>query len=76
MKLNCVYFVLFSVVVHGVLSVPQISKRDLKLAASCDPSACKPPNCRCSSTILDEKIPVPQIPQVNSAKVNLVVDTL
>ncbi len=64
MKLNCFCFVIVTVFVQNVLSIPQISKRDLELAATCDPNVCKPPNCRCASTTLDDKIPVPQIPQV------------
>lgn len=37
---------------------------DLLAAETCDPMQCKPPNCRCASTILDDKIPEAQIPQV------------
>lgn len=66
MKLNCVCLLIFTIIVQDALSVPQITKRDLELAATCDPNVCKPPSCRCASTTLDEKIPVAQIPQVNS----------
>lgn len=64
MKLNCFYIVLLTVLVQNILSIPQISKRDLELAKTCDPSVCKPPSCRCASTTLDDKIPIAQIPQV------------
>lgn len=36
-----------------------------KLAQYCNEDLCKLPNCRCSSTILNETIPVEEIPQVN-----------
>lgn len=36
-----------------------------KLAQYCNEELCKLPNCRCSSTILNETIPVEDIPQVN-----------
>lgn len=41
-----------------------VSALDLLAAEACDPMQCKPPNCRCASTTLDDKIPEAQIPQV------------
>lgn len=65
MKLNCFFIVCLTVFVQNTLSVPQISKRDLEIASTCDPNLCKAPNCRCASITLDDRIPVAQIPQVN-----------
>ncbi|KAJ6646914.1 Chitin deacetylase 8 [Pseudolycoriella hygida] len=64
MKLNGFSIVIFTVLVHNALTVPQITKRDSQLAETCNPTVCKPPNCRCASTTLDDKIPIQQIPQL------------
>lgn len=45
-------------------AVGQNPNQHLPLAASCDPAACKVPDCRCSSTVLDSDIPIEQTPQV------------
>lgn len=37
----------------------------LERAQPCDPQACRAPECRCSTTILDPQIPISQTPQVS-----------
>jgi hypothetical protein len=36
----------------------------LPLAETCDPKKCFAPNCRCASTLLDDKIPIEKTPQL------------
>lgn len=59
-------FLVILVLIGSALSAPQLSvqQRELNLAESCDPSICKAPSCRCSSTQLQEGLSPNDIPQL------------
>lgn len=48
----------------GVLDSYSSKDEAYLMAEYCDPEVCVPPGCRCASTVLTEKIPVEEIPQV------------
>lgn len=59
-----VVFMIGMVAAIAVASPPK--EKYLLNAFKCDTSYCKPPHCRCSSTVLDKDIPVADIPQVST----------
>lgn len=48
----------------SALALPSPTEHQLEKGVSCNPDLCKLPNCRCSSTELDESIPTSETPQV------------
>lgn len=56
----------------GSVDPSAIKDNAYQMAEYCDPEVCVPPSCRCGSTVLTDKIPVEQIPQVNYFKYYLI----
>lgn len=58
-------YTLILLLFFAILSVKAADSTDgLLLAQSCNPLTCKPPNCRCASTSLDDNISIGQTPQL------------
>lgn len=48
-----------------VAHLPSTNEKKLKKAEHCNPEKCQLPNCRCSSILLNDTIPLERTPQVN-----------